>query len=407
MFFPNTRILFMSQGEDEARTLIARCKYIYNHIDREKLMLPSIGCDNRDKIEFPVNFSIIEALPSTEKAGRSANATIVVRDEIEYHEYADVNYSSISPTIDRGGTLIEISTIHSYKIDTHFQTHYKETRAGERNAKAVFLSWRLRPLDPELGYTNHDEFKEKVLAKKYTPTQLRREYPETEIEAFSPVKTSAYFDVDAIEDMKLDVYRASIPHELESKYHGYVRIYKPPVPGRKYCCYCDPSDGKEDPHATVVIDWQTKEEVAVSMGFCPVEICAKIFDEFVRLYNNAFNSFGLTGFAGGAFSKCIEDLKTPNPFHQKDNRVGCWESSNIWKENILLLEQAIRNRQIRPHTLEALNQFSQFIQVEGHPPSIMDNKHDDFIAAWRGVLTVHRAMPAGTVRVSSFKYRDN
>ncbi len=401
----------VSKGEDAAWDLIAKCKYIYNHI--KDVPVPKIGHDNRDKIDFPTNYSEIIALPSTEDAGRSTDATIVIRDEVEFHAYAEVNYSAIHPTVDRGGKIIQVSTIHPYRSNTHFQNLYKDIKGGVKNGKAIFMSWRNRPLDDEdiEKWGTLDNFRKSYLEKTYSSAQLAKEYSENEDEAFSSVSTSRYFDENALSDMEIDTIVKSLEHPLSQKYNDIVKIYKLPIVGRRYICFCDPSDGKEDPHSIVVMDWQTQEEVASSCAKVPVEWVANIFNELVRLYNNAFNSFGLTGFAGGAFSKCIENLNIPNQYRQIKERVGMWESSKDWKETLIMLEVAIRNRTIRVHTNEAIKQFKSMVK-----PSSTNNKevypfvpdgHDDFISAWRGVLHIARKLPIGTIQVSSFKYKES
>lgn len=405
-FFSNVRVLFLSQGQDEARDLIAKCKFIYNNITG--IPLPKCGSDNRDMLDFPVNSSEIKALPSTEKAGRSTDATLVIRDEVEFHEYAEENFSAVGPTVDRGGKLIEMSTLHPYKTDTHFQKRFKDARAGISNAKAIWLSWRLRPLDDDLTtkYGDHDGFRKEVLEKKYNRWQLAKEYAESEEEAFSPTRTGSYFDLSSIDDLERDTYLQPIEHDLSKRNPGFVRIYKPPMQGRRYVLFCDPSDGKEDPHALIVMDWRTQEEVACSTGKCPVEWVANIYNDLYKAYNNAFNSFGLTGFAGGAFVKCLESHNVINQYRQKKDRIGCWESSNEWKANLILLEAAVRNKQIVVHSKEMIQQMRAFLHPEGGEPEIMRGVHDDFITAWRGVLLLAREMPVGTAKVFSFKYRE-
>ena len=173
--------------------------------------------------------------------------------------------------------------------------------------------------------------------------------------------------------------------------------------------FTDPSDGKEDPHAIIVMDAQG-EEVAESHGKTPADMCALIHDNLVRLYN-AFNGYELNTRAGGIFSQKLADLETPNqcdflkPDGKLDNKKkGWWTSKTLWNKAIWSLEEAVRLRQIIPRSLECLIEFEQFIVPEGEEPQKTRGGHDDYIDAWSRVCLLKKYMSTGDMKVTSWRY---
>lgn len=402
LFNENVRVLLMSQGEDEAWDLVAKCKFIYDHLTMPK---PKIGHDSRGLIDFPVNNSEIKALSSVKEAGRSTDATIVVRDELETHEYARENFTAIGPTVDAGGQLIELSTIDKARLDSHFQERYKKARSGENNAYPIFLGWKLRPVRSE-GMTL-DEWFERQVKKKYSAWEIEQEYPETEAEALAPTKTRAFFDATATDNMLLDIIPNPLSTELSERYKQFVITYKEPIVGQKYCVFTDPSDGKTDPHATIVMDLKTFEVVAISHGKCPADLNAQIHHELVMCYNKAYNSFELNAFAGGKFSQTIGDLGTPNQHRQIKDRLGWWTSKNVKRTMLWGLEEAIRHNLIRVHNKDCINELKQFMLPEGAEPQAPRSGHDDWVIALAGVWQIRKSAPVGTVKITSFKYKES
>ena len=86
--------------------------------------------------------------------------------------------------------------------------------------------------------------------------------------------------------------------------------------------------------------------------------------------------------------------------------MGWWASKSLWEVAIWELEEAVRLRQIIPHSKECLDEFSQFKQAEGEAPSKVRGGHDDYIDAWSKVLILRKFMTMGKVTGKSYIYRD-
>jgi len=403
LFNENVKVLFLSQGESEAWDLVAKCRFIWNHLP--DFLKEPIGHTSKGFLDFPGNGSEIRAYPSTEKAGRSTDASIVIRDELEFHPYGAANFSAIGPTIDAGGAqLIELSTRDKLKKDSHFMKRFRSALGGG-SSYPVFLGWRARP-NREEGMTQ-DEWFQKRIKSKYSEIQVEQEYPETLDEFLGEVVSSAFFDITALNHMLSDL-KKPIDHELGRKY-PLVMVYQDRVVGERYCCFTDPSDGKDDPHALGVMKIKTGTVVAISHGKIPADEVAKIHDAVCRYYNNAYNTFEANASAGGKMAATIVNLGTPNMHIQKKDRVG-WFTSNISKRDTYYgLEEAIRLYQISIPNREAIEELRSVYQVKSKSGKLKFHSegHNDFVIMLAGLWAISKVMPRGGVKSFSFHYKES
>lgn len=391
----------LSQGEDEAYDLIAKCKFIDENLP-DFLKLPR-DPDQRGFIRFPDTGSEIKALPSTERAGRSTDATLVICDEWEFHPYSEQNFAALKPTVDAGGQFIALSTADKTKLNTFFKRKYHEAKSGFSNFIKVFLPWNVRPGRTEEWYED--------LLKDMADWQREQEYPATEDEALGVLKTRKYFNEDALKQMDV---KPVVSVDDFSRWQGVVRVYKLPILGRKYCIFTDPSMGSEDPHAVVVRDHNTGEWVAISHGMTPADQCAEIHDALVRFYNDAWNSYELNSMAGGHFEAKINDLSTPNrcPFIDTNGTLntkgkkGWWTGKALRNKMLLGLEENIRLRQDTLYDKEAINELFVFFVPEGEDPQAPKGGHDDFVIAGGGVIQIDKYMPVGAGKVRTIDYKE-
>lgn len=429
LFSEAAKGLMLSQNEKYAFSLLSKPKTILRNLP-PFLKRTENHVDNQGILDFKTSSSILEALPSTENAGRSADASFAVRDELANHPYGEINFASIGPTIDAGkAKLIDISTINKEDLENHFTERVERalrgaTRydlpsglalftGGESGAALIFGGWRLRPQRSE--DESLDEWFASI-SKKYPPWLLEQEYPETIEEALRFSEARAYFDVNALEQMGLNTM-IPIKQDTVDTYNGLIRVYKLPQVGRKYCVFTDPSAGVDDPFATVVMDTRNNEGIITASGKVPVERVAEVHDYLVRVCFKAINSFDITGQVGGEFAKTVRDLGTPNVAPRRDTimsggrvkkeRVGMYLSSQHKKEMLEGLARAIRSRDIINYEKDAVHQFQAFILPEGEKePRITKGVHDDFIIAWAGALKLSEEVPKGEMRVTTGKYRD-
>jgi len=279
---------------------------------------------------------------------------------------------------------------------------YNKAKSGDTNFVAKFYNVWSRPSRTAEWLASE--------ARDMPAWLVEQEYPETEKQALGTLKSRAFFLEDALEAMYADV-RQPLLHNLSDKFRGLVRIYCLPSVGKKYCLFSDPSDGKDDPHCIIVMDAITGEEVAESHGKIPADEVALIHDELVRLYFNAFNGYEINATAGGHFDSKIKALETPNQCYRLktdgklDRNLWGWFTSKALKDKaVRKLEEAIRLRQIIPHSRQCLDELSQFIQPEGAEPQKPRGGHDDYIDAFGRVILLRDYAPIRGMKVESFKY---
>lgn len=411
LFNEAAKDLFLSQGEEEAWEMLDKSRFIWQHLP--SFLQLEAGHDTRAFLDFK-SAGQLKALPSTDKAGRSTDATTVVRDELARHPYGKENFSAIGPTIDAGGKTIDLSTIDKLDTDNHFTERINKAlngasctifpsglelyTGGESGAVLVFLGWRLRPMRQK-GMTL-DEWFETRIKPKYEPFDIEQEYPETLSQALSTPITVCRFDTIALNEMLKECVS---PLRIER--NGLVKIYKEPVAGRKYCFTLDPSEGDYDPSAGQIIDWQTSEAVALFHGKIPINEQALITYDLYERYNHPFiaperNASGL------ALIGQLIDMGITNFYFTAKDKPGWWTSGATRPVMMAELAEAIRLRQYRMPNEEAIRECQSFVRTEKHPDGIaVKGRHDEFVFLWAIYGQIRKKMPTGGMKVIHMEYR--
>lgn len=412
--------LFISANEAKAWEFLAKSRFVHTHLP-SFLRLKEKHADNRALMDFTDNESQLIALPSTEDAGRYTDATFYARDELRDHPFAKQSFLSLGPTVDSGGQGIDLSTINKDVVDDHFRERINRAMmgakridlpsglvvyyGGESKAMLIFGGYKLRPVRQE-GMSLEEWFELKI-KPKYTSYQIESEYPETIEEALKLSKIHSFFDLQALDD--IFVYTNPIQtNEIDSM--GMIEIYQLPIVGERYCIFTDPSDGREDPHATGVMHIRTGNIVATSHGLVTADRCAKAHDSLVRFYNDAPNSYEVNATAGGKFAESIEQLDTPGRMgfrkgQPTDKETGWWTGGPTRKDMINGLEEAVRKREIILHNKEAVVELRGFIVPEGDEPQASHGMHDDWVMMLGGLWQIKKYVPISAGKVRSFAYR--
>ncbi len=418
--------MFISKDEDTSWELLAKPKYLNSTLP-DFLRLSEKHPDNKGLMDFKANNSMIKALSATAAGGRSSAATVAVRDELAFHPFGEESFTAIGPTIDSGGKLIDISTIDKDNLETHFSDRVnralkgatKKTMpsglevytGGESGAVLVFGGAFLRPVRDER--MSLQEWWDNVVIPKYTPYQREKEYPRTLAEAMSLPKGNAFFDVDAVNEMSLDISGPrAVGHEINT-HGGMVVIYKPPVIGRRYIVYTDPSGGKDDPGYLLVIDASTAEGVAKACMWLPADEQAMVHDEICLAYG-AHHSFEVNAGPGGTFEAKIKDLGTPKRIPRRDSKarivegqIGQYITPSMKKTILWDYATAVLRREVTNHDEESIKEHRGFIKnPDEDMPHSVKGMHDDSIMAWAGAMFVRRFVPLVSGKVSSFKAKE-
>ena len=378
-------ILLLSQGEEEAKKLLGKCKYIYE-------MLPpglrvQTGIDSRQELTFPAMASAITALPSTEKAGRSITASLIIMDEADFHEYADSSFAAVKPTIDdSGGQLIMVSTSNATSSGSLFKKMYRE--APNNGFSKVFYGWNVRPGRDNAWY---DERK-----NEYHDTALfEKEYPSTEEEALSPPRTISAFDSEKLNAMRDDL---RTPIEKMQCGTATANIYQDFSPGKRYVAATDTAHGTGGDNAvTVVMDAQTGYVVADIMNnLIPPDQLGLASAQLLERYKDPLwaiedNDWGQTTIS------TAQRIRYPRIFYRDEGKPG-WHTDEHSRVRLYSgLMEAVHSRLIVIPNEDGLAEFYSLIQnpKKGGRVEAQQGSKDDYPLAVGMALQIRSKAQAG------------
>jgi len=418
LFNDTAKCLLLSQGQTEAKELLGKVGFIYDHLP-DYMKIPMVR-DSRISMSFKNDYTEIIALPSTEKAGHGFQGTMVCRDEVARHEYARENFKAVARA---GGKLVELSTANKNEPNNYFdektRTIYYDPNTVKKVLESgielytnknipdtclVFLKWQLRPQRKQ-GLSNEDWWARDVVPR-FTPLEIEEQFPSEITDVFKPSLTEGYFEFKALDEMGFDTCNP-IKQDTIDTMNGIVRVYKPPMPGRRYVLFTDPSNGVGDPFVTGVMDYITGEVVCSATGMEKIGIVAKLHDSLVRNYNNATNSYEYNS-VGMAMAERLEDMKTPNqaPRRKVDGKIDIEKKgqhvSGQSKELILgELAGAISHRRFVIHDREFLQQ-AKLVTRNGDKPETDKKLPFDWVMMMGGLWQLQKYVPRGEASIQTF-----
>ena len=413
----------LSQGQTEAQDLLSKVAFIYSYLP--DYLKPPTRTDNREAFTLKNGKTEIRALPSTDKAGHGFQGTLVTRDELARHEEARANFRAVARS---GAKLIELSTANKEDPTNYFGEKTSEFYSDPQTVKYVypsgvelytnpskpgqclaFLSWKLRPTRLE-GMTLQEWWDSRVMPR-YTAAEIEEQYPLDITDVFKASLVRAYFEYKALEDMGYDVCPPIKQDEINT-YNNVIRVYKPPMSGRRYIAFTDPSDGVGDPFVTGVMDFVTGEVVASATGMEKTDRVAEIHDYLVRKYGNATNSYEYTGSVGGSMYVCLKNLNTPNqaPRRKTDGKIdlekkGQTVSQEHKIKNIGYLAFQIAKRQIVCHDREFMQQ-AKMVTRDGDKPVTDKKQSFDWVMMMAGLCQLQKYVPVSEFTITSRKYKE-
>ena len=368
LYSEGAMVLLLSQGEEEAKRLLSKSRFILEQLP-DSLKVP-IGVDSRQELEFPTMHSSMLALPSTEKAGRSSTASMVIMDEADYHEHLDANYAAVKPTIDDGGgQLILVSTSNGMVQGSLFKKVYKD--APFNGFKRLFYGWNVRPGRDNAWYA--------ARKLEYTDDSLfEKEYPASEDEALAPPRTLAAFDPDILNDMRNDVRN---PIEIMPVGSVTANIYQDFHAGKRYMAGTDTSHGVGgDDAVTVVMDRDTGYVVAdIHTNVLPPDQLAIASVALLARYHNPI--WGIEDNDWGVLTiVSAQGMRYPRLYYRDNEKAG-WHTDErsrytLWGELI----EAVNSRLVTIASEGGLAQFYSVIRNPNKNGRIegQSGAHDDY-----------------------------
>lgn len=377
-FSTGANILMISRGQTEAFALLDKVRFIYKNLPPH-WQLP-LSPDSRSEIGIPQMSVKIAALPSTEDAGRSETASVVIQDEADFHEYHAQNYAAVKPTVDAGGQMIMGSTSNKRHMQTLFKELYRN--APENGWKRVFIPWSARPGRDEKWYEGVKDTVPAIDLEGMSPEQyMEQEYPGEETEALAPPRAQSIFDRDMIAQMTED---CADPVRVV----GPANIYQEPRAARRYVAGTDVASGVGmDYSVTVVLDAISGVVVAdlVSNTLQPEDFSVASC-ELLEVYYNP--EWGIENNFSDTVITIARDLNYPRLYRRRVGRGKQVRREYGWKTDRMSRQQmfdelraSFNAGHLTVPNRYGLNEFSTIIAAPGEKPQAMGGTHDDYVMA--------------------------
>lgn len=185
-------VMILSQGQRESKEEMRRIRFMHKRLPPELRRKTGSEVhdahtpDTTEHLEFPEMDSRIISLPSTEHAGTSYTATLVIIHELAKIQTAATLIPAITPTMADSGRLFVVSTAFGFSGTFYDYWHENGDRwhtgqvvgdKGEEGAfRPVFIPWNKRPGRDERWYN--------ATKKALKDGTMKQEYPATPTEAF-------------------------------------------------------------------------------------------------------------------------------------------------------------------------------------------------------------------------------
>ena len=394
MYKLSALVILLSQGELEARELLRRCRVVHRLLPAH-IAVEAVEPASGERMEWEDGGRIL-ALPSTEKAGQSFTATLVVIDEADFHAWFETNLAAVKPTIDQGGQLVVVSTADLKTVDSPFKRLY---RAAPGNGwKRLFFGWRARPGRDDAWYA-------KVRAQATDLALFEKHYPFTPEEALAAPQAMRFFDTVALDAMRTELRKPIIPG-------GPVSVWQQRIVGRAYCAFTDTAHGVGgDYFVTCVMDAETGAIVAdVFSNVIPPEEGADLSVKLLKAYGSPL--WGVEDNEWGILTlKTAVALGYDNLYHREndDEKPAGWHTDAktrplLWGQ----LQEAIRARYIHVWNEAGLAQFYDVVRnplKDGGRIEAIAGGHDDYPFAVGGCWQLRQHARRDSARSVAVKGR--
>jgi len=373
LFHPHKNIIIISIKDSVAKKVLRRIKFMYMNLP-EFLQLPIINgrtgeYGTAQEIIF-ANGSTITSLPTTEQAGRSEAASLVVIDEAAVVRWADQLWASMWPVLSTGGSAIINST--AFGVGNWFH----RTWVGALNKTNPFVPLRLRwQMHPERyrfpGDMEWYNEQAAALGPRRTAQEIDGDFLSSGNSVFDPV------DIRAIEEDLLELEYEQVLMNKD------LYIYQKPNRLEKYAIGADISTGRSRDFTSFSIISSSGQEVVAYKGKIPPTKAADLMMKFGKKYNMAVlapetNDIGLAvteriqnqGYPNLYYSKTVLKKKG----HKREERalVPGWLTTTKNRPLIIdELEEDIRVRNLKVISPFFVNEAYTFIYDESNRPVAM------------------------------------
>ena len=369
----------ISQGEVEAKKVIADCRFIWDHLPEH--LRSELIVDNATTLAFK-DGGTVQAFPATSKAGRSYTGTEVLVDEADFHSEFESSYNALLPLIqDSGGKMFVVSTANPDVLDSPFRRLYQNA------ANRLFLGYFERPNRSDRTYLQALELASDI-------ARFEKENPKSEHEALAPPRTRAFFDVDTLEQMS-----ESDVSEPREHLRGLVGIWQHPVSEGRYVIGADTAWGKTGSYnCAMVLDWNTGVQMAELHGRLHPDEMAQEIIYLHKMYNHAYMGLERAGegqerdgdsvVVVDKVAQMLQECSCRNRlyYHDRTSSIPAtpgWQTDGKTRPVMLAeLAETIRKRYIVIRCHEGIGELLSFIRNENGRAQAAKGAYDDRVMAY-------------------------
>jgi hypothetical protein len=236
MFNPESTVLIASNKNDNAKEMIERIQFAYEHLPM--WIKPGITDDgwNKHSIKFDNNSRILSTATS-ESSGRGLSISLLYLDEFAFVKphIQDGFWTSIMPTLSTGGRCIITSTPNG--ASNKFAAIWRAATMNEETDGLTFVPIRVRWDEPP---GRDEKFKEQQIAL-LGETLWKQEY-ECEFLSSDPLLIDSQVIVALREQEREPILEVND-----------FKFYQPLRSNRVYVIAIDPSTGSEEDYTAILV----------------------------------------------------------------------------------------------------------------------------------------------------------
>ncbi len=370
LFHQNKNVLVIATKLPTANNFVKKVKFMLDSLP--KWLLISSYEPNSTEVKFK-NGSTIKAIPTSEDAGSSEALSLLIVDEAAFIRDFNSIWTGLWPTLSTGGRAILLST--PCGIGGQFYRLWEEAEAQSNSFNAIKLMWNVHPEHTQEWYDEQ--------VKNMSPKEIAQE-----------LECSFLGSGDTfLQRAEMDYLKSLLIESRRSDIDKHLRVWADPVPGHRYVISADVARGdSNDYSASHVIDVETLEVVAEWMGKVPPDRFADVLASIGYRYNDGMICPEINSFGWSTCAK-LRDIGYPRLYYEKargdvynyrssnPDAVPGFTTSVTSRVNILSrLEEAIRNKRLRPHSQRLLDQFQGFVW-HGSKAVALKDCNDDLVMA--------------------------
>ncbi len=331
------------------------------------------------------NGSNIQAIPTSEDAGRSEALSLLIVDEAAFIRNFEDIWTGLYPCLSEGGNAIILSTPNG--VGGQYYQLYAGAEAKSNDFNPIKLLWNVHPEHDQAWFDKES----KQLSKRRISQEMLCQFVgsgETYVNPDELAWLESIIKDPISTGDKLYGDRAEV---LLFRAEKDIWIWEKPKNGNKYVISADVSRGDARDFSTFhIFDCSQGEIVAEFRGKISPDKFALLLDKYGRLYNFAYicpenNTFGYT-----TCTK-LRELRYPKLVYQDirlsqmdifvpnvDSKIGFSTQARSRDLALTKLEELIRNKVIKSYSKRLVSELRTFVW-NGTKASAMKDEFDDLV----------------------------